>query len=110
MDIERDAIGWRQILVGYGLVGLILGGTGAALLSTRPAPGGVNAEFIAMGAVALIVVADHFFRPAVERLFARIAPSPAAEFQLKIWAVGLLCVLSIASCAFGVAVSRAINA
>jgi len=109
MDIERDAIGWRQILVGYGLVALIFGGMGAALLSTQAAQSGANFELVSVGVVVAIIVLDMLFRPALTRAFVWFGLSPLAEFRLKVWSVFLLCALSLAACALGVAVSMRIN-
>ncbi|MBC9207887.1 hypothetical protein IBL26_13665 [Roseomonas aerophila] len=110
MDIERDAIGWRQILVGYGLVALIFGGMGAALLSTQAAQSGADFEMAAAGVVVAIIVLDMVFRRALTRAFVWLGLSPMAEFRLKVCSVFLLCLLSLAACALGVAVSMRINA
>lgn len=110
MDIERDAIGWRQILVGYGLVALIFGGMGAALLSTERAQSGTNFELVGAGVVVAVVLLDMVFKPLVARVFAWLGMSAVAEFRLKVGAVFLLCVLSVACSALGVMVSMRINA
>lgn len=109
MDIERDAIGWRQILVGYGLVALIFGGMGAALSSTQSAQSGTRFELVSVGVIVAIIVLDMLFRQALTRAFAWLALSPTAEFRLKVWSVFLLCLLSVVACALGVAVSMRIN-
>lgn len=109
MDIARDDIGWRQILVGYGLVLLIFAAMASALLATRLPQWSQPIEMAMGGVIMGVILLDMLLRPWAARLLARHPPSPEAAFRLKIGAVVVLCLLSLVCSACGALVTFAIN-
>jgi hypothetical protein len=59
--------------------------------------------------VVALILLDMLLRPWAERLLAGWRRSPLKEFRLKIWAVAMLCILSLACCVCGAVTSFKIN-
>jgi hypothetical protein len=109
MQMERDAVGWRQIMVVFGV--LILVGTAMALALATDGDHGAMGRF--EPALFFVLVAiyglERILRGPLARAWAWIGLSPRAEFRLKCGVVYAICLLSLAVCALAVITTRAIN-